>query len=485
MDNQEDLIVLTGEEAIHKFLAGKAAWNAYVEQYPEADVDFSGVDFSKYRKADNEELNFAEYRFPKKGYVFFSKATFGEGDVNFTGVTFGEGIVAFDDATFGKGNVHFNNTAFGKGNVHFNNTAFGEGDVAFKDATFGEGDVYFNEATFGKGDVYFSYTAFGEGNISFSNTAFGKGDISFINATFGEGVVYFNEATFGKGEVGFSGVTFGEGIVYFSDTTFGEGNVTFSDTTFGEGIVYFRGATFGEGDVSFTRSRISGHADFSELKEASTITSLSFRHCVFNKSLDLSGNSFHCVPELTNTKLSHQVSLDGLTCRSQLENKGELDPKDGDRLCRLKEIAETNKNHEQALNFHIQEMRVKRHKLSFINRIIDTGFDFFSDYGRSVIKPFFWLTLSWFFCGFIYSTVSVLYPLKFRLEHFYGDGFLYATAQIVPFVAAGRVTATDSAATLFGENVPNWVLGVSLSQGFFSFLLIFLIGLALRNRFRI
>jgi hypothetical protein len=167
-------------------------------------------------------------------------------------------------------------------------------------------------------------------------------------------------------------------------------------------------------------------------------------------------------------------------CESRLNEEGKPDPKDGDRLCRLKEIAETNKNHEQALNFHIQEMRVKRHKLSGINRIIDKSFDAVSEYGRSVIKPLSWLIRSWYVFGLIYSCISIgLNPMKPWWEHF-GNGFLYAAAQTTLFVPMARVLSSESM-----KDVPIWVLGVSLTQGLISFLLIFLIGLALRNRFRI
>jgi len=251
------------------------------------------------------------------------------------------------------------------------------------------------------------------------------------------------------------------------------------------GGVHFIKANFGEGKVNFSSSNFSSHADFSDLKEPRAIASLSFRHCVFNQSLDLSGNDFHCIPDLTNTKLSHQVSLDGLTCRSQLDDKGKPDPKDGDRLCRLKEVAESNKNHEQALNFHIQEMRVKRENLSGLNKIIDSSFDAISEYGRSVSKPIDWLIRCWYLFGFIYSMCSIyLNPLKAWIEHF-GNGFLYATAQTIPFVAAGRETAKASAEALFDADMPNWLFTFSLAQGLISFFLIFLIGLALRNRFRI
>lgn len=65
MDNQDGKVVLTGEEAIEKFLAGKEVWNDYVKKYPEADVDFSGVDFSKYRETGTG-FDFSSYFFLRK-----------------------------------------------------------------------------------------------------------------------------------------------------------------------------------------------------------------------------------------------------------------------------------------------------------------------------------------------------------------------------------------------------------------------------------
>jgi len=106
MDNSDDKIVLTGETAIEKFLAGKTVWSAYVAQYPEADVNFSEVDFSQYREA-GKIFDFRGYVFPDKGVVDFSRATFGEGEVNFFNATFGEGKVDFSNANFGEGGGAF------------------------------------------------------------------------------------------------------------------------------------------------------------------------------------------------------------------------------------------------------------------------------------------------------------------------------------------------------------------------------------------
>lgn len=106
-------------------------------------------------------------------------------------------------------------------------------------------------------------------------------------------------------------------------------------------------------------------------------------------------------------------------------------------------------------------------------------------YRSSVSKPIYWLIRCWCVFGLIYSVCSIyLNPFKAWTEHF-GNGYLYATAHIIPFVAAGRETAKESVKALFGDDVPNWLFTFSLAQGLISFLLIFLIGLALRNRFRI
>ena len=61
--------------------------------------------------------------------------------------------------------------------------------------------------------------------------------------------------------------------------------------------------------------------------------------------------------DLVGTKFNNKVSLTGLICKSATTWWGKsLDSKDAERFGRLKEIAEENKNHIQALRFHAQEM---------------------------------------------------------------------------------------------------------------------------------
>ena len=94
-------VVLAGQDAIDLWQQGADAWNAWVAENPVADVDFSGVDFTKYGG-----VSFAEFRFPN-GKKDFSETVFGDGDISFRHTKFGEGNIVFFHANFSEGNVSF------------------------------------------------------------------------------------------------------------------------------------------------------------------------------------------------------------------------------------------------------------------------------------------------------------------------------------------------------------------------------------------
>ena len=181
-------IVLKGDDAIALWKAGKDTWNQWAKENPEADVDFSDVDFSNRRK-NGEPISFRKYVFPE-GNVDFSGAQFGEGNVDFIAAQFGEGNVCFIGAQFGEGNVDFSGAQFGRGLVSFFDARFGKGDVSFIDAQFGKGDVNFRGAQFGEGNVNFSGAQFGEGNVNFSGAQFGEGEVRFYGADWKGGCIF-------------------------------------------------------------------------------------------------------------------------------------------------------------------------------------------------------------------------------------------------------------------------------------------------------
>ena len=504
-----------GKEYLSTFLAGKEQWNALVDRHPEADVDFSGADFASLRTR-GEQLNFGGYKFPKLGRVDFSR------------VNFGEGAVDFRDAQFGKG------------------------DVSFWQAQFGEGAVSFGEAQFGEGDVSFFETQFGEGEVDFSGVNFGDGGVSFGDAQFDEGGVDFSYAQFGEGDVDFRRSQFGDGGVSFSVAQFGEGDVDFSEAEFGEGFTRFSAATMPRGEVNFDYCLFLGPVIFSQLKAVDKLTGLSFRHSVLKSSLDLSGNEFNCVPDLTNTQLSNQLLLN-FSCAGEavasfgslpkrlvfslwsrlkpllsfglLRSKGRAQKshhavthekptdsisKEAEALCRLKELAEGNRDHDKAHEFYRQEMRVRRLLMtSELAEMLDHAFDAIADYGNSISRPCLALLIITGLFAIIYWLCALgVGDASFWSGQTFFGALLYSMSQILPFVSSRRLAESESLRSLFTaatevtENectkgvivsvdglpildVPNLIVALSMLQGVLSFVLLFLVGLGLRNRFRL
>ncbi|MBQ4877796.1 hypothetical protein J8M21_11310 [Pseudoalteromonas luteoviolacea] len=435
--------ILDGKAAIDLWLQGVDAWNQWVEENPVADVIFEGVDFSQY-----DEVSFMNYIFPK-GYVNFSRAQFGEGCIDFTGAQ------------------------------------FGEGDFNFSGALFGKGDINFSGTQFGKGDVNFSGTQFGKGNVNFSGTKFGKGDVNF------------------------------------------------SGSQFDKGDAIFAGAHFVESKVYFGSIKLSGQFNFWDVIGTEKISSLSFKFSTFEGPVCLDKNNFNCIPDFTNTKLSHQLSLSHFTVSNSLIHKSNLIPKslttlkklwfgselkysqiknalnhskklsrrfpwlskltaadtqDIDRLRRLKELAESNKHYKLALDLHVEEMKSSRWIETTSKRSLFTEFLFqkFGDYGRSILRPLTSLVLLWLVCAPIYASASNNKEISL-------DALLFSFSQMFSIIPSSRDARSESSTALYGTlidgklivDVPHVVFAIAGLQSLTSIILVFLVGLALRNRFRI
>lgn len=212
------------------------------------------------------------------------------------------------------------------------------------------------------------------------------------------------------------------------------------------------------------------------MTDPKTLSKFSLRNSSFHKTLDLSNNIFSCIPDLTNTKLTNQVSLDEV----KVNHPDTYKDGDGERLCRLKKIAEDNKNYQQVLDFHVMEMRAKRRECKNIFiKALDSTFDICSTYGQSICRPVLWL------CGITGLSVW-FYSCKSISADSTSEGFLYALSNgMLPILSAGRTSSTSSLCALFQDKVPTEVYFVSLAQGGVSFIFLFLIGLGLRNRFRL
>ena len=157
----------------------------------------------------------------------------------------------------------------------------------FSDAAFSE-TANFNRATFSE-------------RADFSDATFSE-NADFYNATFSENA-YFGLATFSE-IVDFRDATFSE-TAYFTYATFSE-NVGFTDAIFSK-TAYFARATFSEtalfisarfsGPVTFVSTKFSGRADFTD---ASFDAPCNFREAKFEVAYpDLEGTLLHAKTNIT------------------------------------------------------------------------------------------------------------------------------------------------------------------------------------------
>ena len=194
---------------------------------------------------------------------------------------------------------------------------------------------------------------------------------------------------------------------------------------------------------------------------------------------------------------------------------------DAPKFRRLKELAHEAKNHERELKFFADELKAKRfYETNGPAILISLAFEWLADFGKSVERPTFWLALltmvasaalSWKYLPMEGSaTTAILLLLATSLLLRLGGGkdawvswlllsaaasFMYAWAPAalilalsnsVPFIGGKWSTSCGSFMAFRHEcEFRGWPIVLAGLQSGFSLLLLFLIGLGLRNRFRI
>ncbi|QPO10290.1 hypothetical protein IT893_10875 [Thalassospira sp. A40-3] len=364
------------------------------------------------------------------------------------------------------------------------------------------------------GNTNFSHERDNDGDLSFSGYDFGTGGTSFVRAEFGDGDVDFSEATFGGTEVDFSFAKLNSGDLFFTKTRF-LASSSFARTDFGIGGLYFEDTFFSGDELEMSLAKI-GELFFRpasiELKEINAQGLHVKRLGLFDLSesssklelLDLLGSSFEgplflkgnlkSVPDLLATRSSNQVELSELKVmlrrKSPFHNwlrhiyKVAVDPEDSVRLRRLKEIAETNKDHQTALRFSADENRARRwQETSFLGSFLDAIFSASSNYGQNILRPFVALILLTLASICLYKTFAS--ELSLTLEKSWGHAITLAASNSLPFLPQSRSLRDDAIKVLYSD-APNLLVdAIMIGQGILSFIFLFLIGLGLRNRFRL
>ena len=463
------LNTLKKNEAMTLWSKGRDEWNQWVKDNPEYNIDFSGVLFSVREVSSKNNLQV----FPFEGFNFPS------------------GVIKFQKTRFVGRNL----------------------EISFKGANFASGSVFFDQAAF-EGEIAFNDIVMEDGQFSFLNTDFPSVDISFQGANFGNSTVYFGDVDFNDGHFSFSDVTLNSGTASFYKCNFGKGEIDFGSTSFGKSDVHFEGTVFN--DAVF----------FTDLKNPRDIEYFTFKYSVFNGPLDINthrGEPFGCLIDLTHTKVSHHVSLAGVKCIMPREPKRTsflfpqsdwvtqkiavpvvydrefTDDEDYilvDQARRLKELAESNKDHDRAKEFHILEMQAER-KFAFPYDFLfksEFWYELLSDYGRSITRPLGFTCYITAFFALIYCALSLNSQITDKaqtLKVLWLESLLYSASQMFAFIPSSRAARNEMENLLFcasGKDdclISPMIYGLTFTQSTISLLLLFLLGLGLRNRYRI
>ncbi|MEX0306057.1 MAG: pentapeptide repeat-containing protein [Ruegeria sp.] len=488
--------VISGDEAYKLWKSGAESWNRWARRESRGTrVEFKGT---IPRDGEGGSADFRGYYFPVS--VTFNNVTL----VN----------AAFDDASFGD-HVSFLGTVF-KNGAMFEKTHFVSG-AAFRSSRF-EGTARFLETTFSK-RCDFQLTRFQSGavfrganfeeTVTFNNLKCKK-FITFSDVHF-HGAADFRSSTF-NGSCNFMSSTFEKGAS-FPNAKF-QSNANFAGTSF-QGISAFGQCHF-KGPCSFELSTFDEVASFFEAKFEGRAT---FRHSKFNGSLDISGAKFLAIPDFRQTALGHHLSL-----RSAKISCGEcFEDGDADRLRRLKEIAIQTKDHVLEQEFFALEMtaarttevpeqlqtrplyrirpsvrqvfktkqfgnikkqmryEVLRRQTSNELRLLPNYlYGLLSDFGQSITRPILGILASLFIFATLFRAIATCQGAGWT------SAFVYSGSLLFPFFSFARNEGKLARDALFGEDFLSLPLSVfGLVEGTLGLIFVFLIGLALRNRFRL
>ena len=339
-----------------------------------------------------------------------------------------------------------------RGDADFSSAMFLE-RARFDTATF-SGSAAFNEATF-SGPTHFGSAMFSDfalfGGATFSDIAdFGRADI--LRST------DFNSATF-------SGLS-NFGSAAFSSSAFFT-RATFDITDFGlatfSGVAGFGSAKF-FGVTSLNSARFLHTADFINTEFT---TQAIFANVHFESSVpDFRGARMHEATEWHGVKWPDPPQ-DEESAQAQVY-----------AYERLKQEMERLKKHEDEQFFFRKELRARRKLLPLGSMpwLVNYAYEASSDYGQSVVWPIFWLLVVFEFGTAVFALFPVFNgaPMSIPLAAGLSAANIFSFLPIKREIMTAEMVAGLSAAAQFVGTVQS-LLGV---------VLLFLLGLALRNQFR-
>jgi uncharacterized protein YjbI with pentapeptide repeats len=461
------------------------------------------------------------------GAVFAGKTNFDAANfiANFQNAIF-KGSAVFGGAVFA-GETGFDWAKF-EGGVSFLNTIF-TCNAGFVFAKFAE-EAGFEKAIFA-GEAIFWKAIFASG-ATFEKAKF-AGEANFWEAKF-TGEATFSRAHF-AGEATFEEANF-TGRADFSEAEF-TGMANFREATF-EKLVYFEAATF-TGVANFQQAEFTEKAVF----EGASFTGVAnFYTARFNKTVAFRGSTWKAVPDFGGTAFKDGMAIadlknlqSGLTAGTiawdadpePTPPSGSLKPAPAapitDRLQALRKMAHDADDRPRELDYFALELQsryqakkkpvaegddtsqetedgnINRHSEQergwlWLKRQLIALYGLFSDYGRGVLRPICWLLVLWAGCALGYARLAVVWTdvsireyLATLLSQSSGDALTLSLVNALPALGVASEARKSSLEALYGsvDAVHPAVHVIGVVEGVAAILLLFLIGLGLRNRFRL
>ncbi|MDF1791967.1 MAG: hypothetical protein P1U88_08655, partial [Thalassobaculaceae bacterium] len=216
------------------------------------------------------------------------------------------------------------------------------------------------------------------------------------------------------------------------------------------------------------------------------------------------GIAFGVPPDLISTAFSQPPSFLGSTFEYPCSNRfvGKCSVADGEaRFRRLKQLAADTHDHELELSLFASEVRAKRFHSLKPDRVRDLPrlalnyiYEWVSDFGQSWVRPLGWLMLTVLCALYAYEAMLGTPDLLARgFVEFSSIGRVASFANIFPFAGQAVVGREIMVTGLcpMPETDPQYLdcltrlYTISAVEGVFGLIFLFLIGLGLRNRFRI
>ncbi|SDQ75917.1 hypothetical protein SAMN05216487_3725 [Pseudomonas sp. UC 17F4] len=360
------------------------------------------------------------------------------------------------------------------------------------------------------GDLTFADFEFGDG-VNFSNTQFRR-HWEFDRAVFGERADFsgafigarssFKAARFER-FTKFENVTFEDWI----DFDFAECglDVSFAGSTFGASV-RFNGVSFGP-DITFDRCTFASGCCFETLRPErpesigwapyepihDSFNAISFKACtfqgeaifknrVFRDKACFDDSSFATPPDFSGCTLHQYVTFDGVEFPAPSGEQGAI------RRYRTLKLAfnDLQAGHEEQRFFSLEMAEIAAAQKGHKKWLFDV-YAKLSDYGMSIVRPATWYAIS--FCVF-----ALLYGLMSWVTYCFPEGseciasskwIEFSLLQAIPLPGLDKMVEAVWPVDVKARGVVSGLMTVLIiTQKLVSLLLLFFIGLALRNLFR-